>query len=64
MGTELLLALAIPAAYLLVTTTLLLQRRGTLPPLLQRLTRRKALAWNTMVGLSIGLGALQWFRRR
>ena len=57
---ELLLALGIPVAYILISTLLLLQRPQTLPPLLQRLSTRRAIAWNTMVGLSIGVGALRW----
>jgi hypothetical protein len=57
---ELLLALGIPAVYLLVTTTLLLRDSRPLPPRLQRLSTRRAIAWNTMVGLSIGLGAVRW----
>ena len=62
--TELLLALGIPAAYLLISTALLLSRHQTLPPFLLRLKTRKAVAWNTMVGLSIGLGALRWVLSR
>jgi len=60
MRTELLIALGIPAAYLLVSTLLLLQRPQTLPPFLQRISARRAIAWNTMVGLSIGVGAIRW----
>ena len=60
MRTELLIALGIPAAYLLVSTLLLLQRPQTLPPFLQRISARRAIAWNTMVGLSIAIGALRW----
>lgn len=60
MTKELLLAVGIPAVYLVVTTTLLLRGSRPLPPLLQRLSTRRAIAWNTMVGLSIGLGALRW----
>jgi hypothetical protein len=62
--TELLLALGIPAAYLVVSTLLLVQRPQTLPPLLQHLSTRRAIAWNTMVGLSIGVGALRWALNR
>ena len=62
--TELLLALGIPASYLVVSTVLLLQRPQSLPPFLQRLSTRKAIAWNTMVGISIGLGALRWALER
>lgn len=64
MTNDLLLALGIPAAYLLISTALLLSRHQTLPPFLLRLSTRKAVAWNTMVGLSIGLGALSWALNR
>ena len=60
MSTEILLALGIPTAYLLISTALLVSRHKTLPPLLQRLSTHRAIAWNTMVGLSIGVGALRW----
>ena len=60
MGTALLLALGLPIAYLLITNAWLLRRGGPMPALLQRLSRREALLWNTLVGLTIGLGALRW----
>lgn len=60
MGTELLLALGLPIAYLLISSAWLLRRGGAMPQLLQRLSRRDALLWNTLVGLTIGLGALRW----
>lgn len=60
MKTELLLALGLPIAYLVISTALLLSRHKTLPPFLQRLNARRAIAWNAMVGLSIGVGALRW----
>jgi len=60
MGTELLLALGLPIAYLLITTALLLGDGVQLPGLLRRLSRRDALLWNTLVGLTIALGALRW----
>ncbi len=60
MGTELLLALGLPIAYLLITTALLLGDGVVMPPLLRRLSRRDALLWNTLVGLTIALGALRW----
>ena len=60
MGTELLLALGLPIAYLLITTALLLGDGVVMPPLLRRLSRRDALLWNTLVGLTISLGALRW----
>ena len=52
MTTEILLALGIPAIYLLISTALL------------RLSTRRAIAGNTMVELSIGLGALRWALNR
>ena len=60
MGTELLLALGLPIAYLLITTAWLLSDRVQMPGLLRRLSRRDALLWNTMVGLTIALSALRW----
>ena len=60
MTTALLLALGIPAADLVVSTALPLSRHKVLPPFLLRLSSRRAIAWNTMVGLSIALGALRW----
>ena len=47
MTKELLLAVGIPAAYLLISTALLLSRDKTLPPFLLRLSARRAIAWNT-----------------
>ena len=58
--TKILLALGLPLAYLVVSTALLLSRHKVLPPFLLRLSSRRAIAWNTMVGLSIALGALRW----
>ena len=60
MGTELLLALGLPIAYLLITTAWLLSDGVQLPRLLRRLSRRDALLWNTMVGLTIALSTLRW----
>ena len=64
MRPPLLIALGLPIAYLLISTAILLNGDLKLPTFLQRLTAREALLWNTMVGLSIGLGALQWALRR
>ena len=64
MTPEILLALGIPAAYLLISTALLLSRHKTLPPFLLRLSTRRAIAWNTLVGLSIAVGALRWATSR
>ena len=60
MGAELLLALGLPITYLLITTIWLLRGGVRLPAPLRRLNRRDALLWNTVVGLSIALGALRW----
>lgn len=60
MNPHLLVALALPTAYLLISTALLLSRHQSLPPFLLCLSTRRAIAWNTMVGISIGLGALRW----
>lgn len=64
MRTELLLALGIPTAYLLISTALLLRDGVTWPKALGRLRTRDALLWNLMVGLGIGVGALRWALRR
>jgi hypothetical protein len=57
---EILLALGIPTAYLLISTALLQSRHRPLPPFLLSLSTRRGIVWNAMVGLSIGLGALRW----
>ena len=60
MTTELLLALGIPLAYLLLSTAILLKRDLELPRFVQRLNSRDALLWNTMVGITIAVGAVRW----
>ncbi len=60
MTTKLVLAVGIPTAYVVITTALLLSGAVTLPEALQRLSTRRAIAWNAMVGLSIGLALLRW----
>lgn len=60
MKTELLIALGIPLAYLLVRTAILLQGDFELPRFVQRLNSRDALLWNTMVGITIAVGAVRW----
>jgi len=60
MTTELLLALGIPLAYLLISTAILLNGDFELPRFVQRLNSRDALLWNTMVGITIAIGALRW----
>ncbi len=60
MTSKLLLAVGLPTAYLVITTTVLLSGAATLPRFLKRISTRRAIAWNAMVGLSIGLGTLRW----
>lgn len=60
MSSKLLIALGIPLAYLLISTTILLQGNHALPRFLRRLNSRDALLWNTMVAITIGVGALRW----
>ena len=60
MTTELLLALGIPLAYLLVSTVILLRGDLELPRFVQRLNSRDALLWNTMVSITIAVGAVRW----
>lgn len=64
MTLELLIALGLPIAYLVITTVVLSTRHEQLPRVLQRLTVRDALLWNTMVGISIGAAALRWALNR
>ena len=59
MTTELLLALGIPLAYLLISTAILLKGDLELPRCVQRLNSRDALLWNTMVGITIAAGAVR-----
>ena len=56
----LLLALGIPLAYLLISTAVLRRGHRPLPQLLQRLSARDALLWNTMVGVALAAGLLRW----
>ena len=60
MSTELPIALGIPLAYLLVSTAILLRGDLELPSFVQRLNSRDALLWNTMVGITIAVGAVRW----
>ncbi|EDY39820.1 hypothetical protein CPCC7001_2701 [Cyanobium sp. PCC 7001] len=64
MAPDLLLALGLPLALLLLGLWLLLQRREPLPAWLERLRRHKALIWNSGIGLIIGLSALRWLLGR
>jgi hypothetical protein len=60
MTTEFLLALSVPVAYLLISTAILLKGDFKLPRFVQRLNSRDVLVWNTMVGITISIGALGW----
>jgi hypothetical protein len=60
MTTDLLLALSVPLAYLLISTAILLKGDFELPRFVQRLNSRDALLWNTMVAITIAVGALRW----
>ena len=54
------LALGIPLAYLLISTAILLKGDLELARFVQRLSSRDALLWNTMVGITIAVGAVRW----
>jgi hypothetical protein len=60
MSTELLIALGIPIAYLLISTAILMEGDPELPRFVQRLNSRDALLWNTMVAITIAVGTLRW----
>ena len=64
MAADLLLALLLPTALLLVATVLLLQHGSQLPRWLERLRRHRSLLWNSGIGLIIGLSALRWLLAR
>ncbi len=63
MGLELLLALGIPIL-LLVGGMLFFAARGQFPQVLKRLTSRDAILWNTLIGLTIALGAIRYLTRK
>ena len=63
MGPELLLALGLPIL-LLVGGTLYFAARGQFPQVLERLTSRNAIVWNTLFGLTIALGAVRYLTRK
>lgn len=64
MVADLLLALGLPLALLLLGLWLLLQRAEPGPAWLERMRRHKALIWNTGIGLIIALSALRWLLGR
>ena len=61
---ELLLAIGLPVVYLVLTTAVLARRHEQLPRMLQRLTARDALLWNTMVAITLAVAALRWALHR
>ncbi|NDD68415.1 MAG: hypothetical protein EBZ29_03215 [Synechococcaceae bacterium WB9_4xC_028] len=64
MTKELLIALGLPIAYLVLSTAVLAGRHQQLPRFVQRLTARDALLWNSVVGLTIAVAAIQWALRQ
>ena len=41
-----------------------LSSRGQFPQVLKRLTSRDAILWNTLIGLTIALGAIRYLTRK
>ena len=64
MTKELLIALGLPIAYLVLSTSVLARRHQSLPRFVQRLTARDALLWNTVVGITIAAAAIRWALQR
>jgi len=64
MTKELLIALGLPIAYLVLSTAVLAGRHQQLPRVVQRLMARDALLWNSVVGITIAVAAIQWALRR
>ena len=60
MSRALLIPIGIPITYPVLSTAVLITRHPRLLQLVQRLTSRDALAWNTLVGLTIALTAIRW----
>ena len=61
---ELVLAIGIPLALLLLAVLALQQWGDRLPPTLQTLAQRPSWLWNAGVGLIIGLSLLRWLLQR
>ena len=61
---ELVLAIGIPLALLLLALLALERWGGQLPPWLQRINERRSLIWNTGIGLIIVLSLLRWLLQR
>jgi len=61
---ELVLALGIPLALLVLGVLALERWGGQLPPWLQRINKRRSLIWYTGIGLIIVLSLLRWLLQR
>jgi hypothetical protein len=61
---ELVLAIGIPLALLVLAVLALERWGGQLPPWLQRISERRSLIWNTGIGLIIVLSLLRWLLQR
>lgn len=61
---EIVLAIGIPMALLVLAVLALQQWRDQLPPWLQHLAERPSWLWNTGTGLIIGLSLLRWLLQR
>ena len=64
MARELLVAIGIPLALLLLAVMALERWNNQLPSWLQHLSRRRGLIWNSGIGLIVGLSALRWLLQR
>jgi hypothetical protein len=60
MGLDLLIALGLPLALVLIVTVVLANHQGPLPGWIQRLSPRDAMLWNIGIGLIIALSALRY----
>jgi len=61
---ELVLAIGLPLALLLLAVLAMEQWGDRMPARLQRLAQRPSWLWNTGVGLIIGLSLLRWLLQR
>jgi hypothetical protein len=61
---ELVLAIGLPLALLLLAVLAMEQWGDRMPARLQRLAQRPSWLWNTGIGLIIGLSLLRWLLQR
>jgi hypothetical protein len=61
---ELVVAIGIPLALLLLALLALERWGGQLPPWLQRINERRSLIWNIGIGMIIVLSLLRWLLQR